>query len=144
MKAYAGIGAREISLPLNLEFIKIGRRLAQERYILRSGGAGGADQAFEDGADDGSGHKEIFLPWKGFNHNGSTYVLPNPIPPEIIKIARSIYPRWDRVSEPVRRLHARNVMQILGWDLNDQSAFVVCYTKRPYNDPSAVGERCLV
>jgi hypothetical protein len=139
MKTYAGIGARELDIPLTLEFIKIGRRLAQEHFILRSGGAEGADTAFEDGCDDGSGQKEIFLPWKGFNHNGSTYILPDPIPPEIIKIARGIYPRWDKVSEPVRRLHARNVMQILGWDLHSPSLFVVCYTEQPYNDPNAVG-----
>lgn len=140
MKAYAGIGAREIPIALDLEFIKIGRHLAQDKgLVLRSGGAEGADTAFENGCDDGSGQKEIFLPWKGFNHNKSTFILPDPIPLEIVKIARNIYPRWDSVSEPVRRLHARNVMQILGWDLNDQSAFVVCYTERPYNDPAAIG-----
>ena len=140
MKAYAGIGARELPLSLNLEFIKIGRHLAQDKgLILRSGGAEGADTAFEDGCDDGSGQKEIFLPWKGFNHNKSALILPDPIPLEIVKIARDIYPRWNTVSESVRRLHARNVMQILGADLNDQSAFVVCYTERPYNDQAAIG-----
>lgn len=140
MKSYAGIGARELPFPLTLEFIKIGRHLAQDkRLVLRSGGAEGADSAFEDGCDDGSGRKEIFLPWKNFNHNKSTLVLPDPIPFEIIKIARSIYPRWDKSSEPVRRLHARNVMQILGTDLNDQSAFVIGYTTRSYNDPDAIG-----
>ena len=140
MKAYAGIGAREINPILTIEFIKIGRHLAQDANLtLRSGGAEGADSAFEWGADDGSGKKEIFLPWKNFNHNKSTLVLPTPIPEDVAIIARSIYPHWDYVTEPVRRLHARNVYQILGWDLNDFSAFVVCYTERPYDDPKAVG-----
>lgn len=139
MKAYAGIGAREINVGLQIEFVKIGRRLAQAGLTLRSGGAQGADLSFEWGADDGNGKKEIFLPWKGFNHNKSILVLPEPIPTNIVSIARGIYPHWDYVTEPVRRLHARNVMQILGWDLNDPSAFVVCYTERPYNDPKAVG-----
>ncbi len=139
MKAYAGIGARDLKSGLSIEFITIGRHLAQKGYMLRSGGAEGADSAFEDGSDDGSGQKEIFLPWKGFNHNGSNLILPDPIPKEIIVIARNIYPRWDKVSEPVRRLHARNVLQVLGWDLNDPSSFVICYTERPYNDPQAIG-----
>ncbi len=139
MEAYAGIGARELPPPLQIEFVKIGRHLAQAGYTLRSGGAEGADLAFEWGADDGSGKKEIFLPWKGFNRSKSSLVLPNPIPNDIVAIAREIYPHWDRVTEPVRRLHARNVMQILGQDLNSPSAFVVCYTERPYNDPNAVG-----
>ncbi len=139
MKAYTGIGARVLASGLQIEFIKIGRHLAQAGLVLRSGGAEGADWAFEAGCDDGSGRKEISLPWKGFNHNRSTLILSNPIPDNIASIARNIYPHWDYVTEPVRRLHARNVTQILGWDLNDPSAFVVCYTERPYNDPKAVG-----
>ena len=137
MKAYTGIGARELSPNLSQEFQQIGKRLANLGYVVRSGGAEGADSAFEVGA--GGGGKEIFLPWKGFNHNRSTLILPNPIPEDVAAIAKEIYPHWDHVTEPVRRLHARNVMQILGWDLNDPSAFVVCYTERPYNDPKAVG-----
>ncbi len=139
MKAYTGIGARELSPNLSQEFQQIGQSLAKLGYTVRSGGAQGADSAFEAGSDTVSGLKEIFLPWKGFNHNKSSLILPNPIPEDVANIAKEIYPHWDHVTEPVRRLHARNVMQILGWDLNDPSAFVVCYTERPYNDPNAVG-----
>lgn len=141
MDAYAGIGAREISSSLKKEFIEIGKLLAQRKTILRSGGADGADLAFEAGCDFcvPRGTKEIFLPWKNFNHNSSSYVLPDPIPEEIVTITSRLYPHWAYVKEPVRRLHARNVMQILGQNLNTPSKFVVCYTERSYDDPSAIG-----
>lgn len=139
MPAYTGIGARELSQSIQVEFTEIGRRLALIGYTLRSGGAEGADLAFERGADKGHGKKEIFLPWKSFNHSDSTYILESPTPQGIVDIASKLYPRWDRSSQGVQRLHARNVRQILGQDLNDPSAFVVCYTERPYNDPNAIG-----
>ena len=139
MKPYTGIGAREITPSLTNELTQIGQKLAELGYTVRSGGAQGADFAFETGCDIGKGSKEIYLPWKGFNHNKSSLVLPNPIPTDVAAIAKEIYPHWDYVTEPVRRLHARNVYQILGWDLTSPAHFVVCYTERPYNDPKAVG-----
>ena len=139
MKPYAGIGARELNPDLQHEFFNIGCELARFGYTLRSGGASGADSAFERGCDSALGKKEIFLPWKKFSGNISQYILPNPIPTDVATIAKEIYPHWDYVTEPVRRLHARNVYQILGWDLNSPSHFVVCYTERPYDDPKAVG-----
>jgi hypothetical protein len=139
MRTYAGIGARDTPVDLILEFIKIGRHLANAGYRLRSGGAEGADLAFEWGCDDGSGEKEIFLPWKGFNKSKSSLVLPEPIPKPMEAIASKLYPHWGSASHGVRCLHARNIYQILGQSLNDPVDFVVCYTERPYNDPKAIG-----
>ena len=69
---YAGIGSR--STPDNVLGImeKLGIVLAKKGFILRSGGADGADKAFEKGCDLASGQKEIYLPWKGFNGNNSS------------------------------------------------------------------------
>lgn len=50
---------------------KIGEILAKKNFILRSGGASGADSAFENGCDIQNGKKEIYLPWKNFNNNSS-------------------------------------------------------------------------
>ena len=44
---YAGIGSRETPPEFIDEFIKIGKWLGSHGYILRSGGADGADSAFE-------------------------------------------------------------------------------------------------
>ena len=56
---YAGIGNRKTPQAC-LEFMtKIGRVCAKKSLTLRSGGAVGADQAFERGCDLESGQKEI-------------------------------------------------------------------------------------
>ena len=70
-------GSRNTPQEVLDEMIKIGKELAESRYILRSGGAKGADTAFETGCDLVNGKKEIYLPWKNFNGNSSDlYDLP--------------------------------------------------------------------
>ena len=68
---YAGIGSRETPPDILLKMVKIGCHLAKMGWTLRSGGAPGADSAFEKGCDLGGGDKQIFLPWKGFQGNSS-------------------------------------------------------------------------
>lgn len=138
MRYYAGIGAREIPNDVHDELVAIGLKLAQRGWTLRSGGAPGADSAFEFGAgccDSPPASKEIFLPWKGFNNNPSTLYFYS-IPPKLEVIAKKIYLAWDRVSIGVKKLHARNVQQILGKDpdVSEPSQFVVCWTLRPANE----------
>ena len=132
MNYYAGIGAREIPEDIRKELIKIGATLASKGYILRSGGAQGADSAFERGCDLVKGSKEIFLPWKNFNDSQSPFFLTKNYY-DLEPIAKTIYLNWDNVSIGVRKMHARNVQQILGnIPGQDQPVdFVVCWTNRP-------------
>jgi hypothetical protein len=123
---YTGIGSRETPEDICKMFIGYGRFLARKGYILRSGGADGADKAFEIGCDEVNGPKEIFLPWKGFNGNSSDLFQ---IPQECFEIARDIHPNFDNLSQGAKKLHARNVLQVLGKDLKTPSKFIVCYTK---------------
>ncbi|MGL4800502.1 MAG: hypothetical protein ACRCWY_14070, partial [Cellulosilyticaceae bacterium] len=104
---------------------EIAEELALLDFILRSGGADGADLACELGCDKSNGKKDIFIPWKGFNKSKS---LLYDITPNHFKIAAFFHPDWDSLKDSVKRLHARNVSQILGQDLDMLSAFVVCYT----------------
>lgn len=62
MKYYAGIGSRETPDNILNQMRKVGSFLADRGYILRSGGAKGADKAFEKGCDLVKGHKEIWHP----------------------------------------------------------------------------------
>ena len=48
---YAGIGSRETPPQVLEQMRKIGTFLAERHYVLRSGGAKGADTAFELGCD---------------------------------------------------------------------------------------------
>ena len=60
---YAGIGSRETPKNKCRLMTKIAKILSG-KYTLRSGGADGADSAFEAGAGD---NKQIFLPSNYFN-----------------------------------------------------------------------------
>jgi hypothetical protein len=126
MKYYAGIGSRETPQEVCNLFETLGEWLARHGYILRSGHAQGADQAFERGCDRAGGQKEIYLPWKGFEGSNSTFVLANQ---QAYTIAEQFHPYWANLSEGAKKLQARNSHQVLGENLNTPSAFVVCSTK---------------
>lgn len=122
MKFYAGIGSRETPEGMLLLLTNIAQRLRAEGYILRSGGADGADMAFEAGAGD---QKEIYIPWLGFNGSTSA-LLPTK---EAYEMAAKYHPAWYKLSYGARKLHARNCHQILGHDLKTPVERVVCWTK---------------
>jgi len=128
MKYYAGVGSRSTPPLIQDVMTAIAGVLASEGWILRSGGADGADKAFEKGVTDRR-LKEIYIPWMGFNnrvfHSHSDILLDNP---ETYEIAKSVHPAWHRMKNGSRKLHARNVHQILGKDLNTPSKFVICWT----------------
>lgn len=128
MKIYTGIGSRETPERILRIMLNIAKELAKEQYILRSGGAKGADSAFENGCIAGEGLKEIFLPWKGFNDNPSLLSV-------VVRrdwawdMAKKYHPAWDRLSIGVKRMMVRNCMQILGFTGDIPTDFVVCWTK---------------
>lgn len=123
-KFYAGIGSRQTPQEILEDMSLIAIILAKSGFILRSGGADGADTAFEEGCDMANGKKEIFLPWHDFNKNSSPLNSPSP---EAYKIAAKFHPVWERLKSSVKPLHARNVHQILGKNLDSPCLFVVCY-----------------
>lgn len=111
---YAGVGSRKTPDNILALFKEISKRLEKNGFVLRSGGADGADKAFETGVIDPN-NKEIFYA------NHSTNDSEN--------IAKDIHPAWDRCSSFAKKLHGRNVFQIMGHDLKTHSSFVLCWTK---------------
>ena len=69
---YTGIGSRETPEEILGWMQDIGWLLGKRGYTLRSGGADGADSAFEKGCDQANGEKDIYIPWKNFNKRGWT------------------------------------------------------------------------
>lgn len=120
--SYAGIGSRETPPDIQSLMTTIAFGLAERDFILRSGGARGADSAFEVGA---GLSKEIFLPWKGYENNPSTLFN---VPKEAIALAKTLHPAWDALTDGMRKMHARNCCQILGGTLDRPVSFVVCWT----------------
>ena len=141
---YTGIGSRSTPDEVLQKMHSIGKRLAQAGYTLRTGGARGADQAFEQGAASVNGPRIIYLPWSGFNKyvanvcSGDVEVgVGEGTNPMIIitgndqdaaKMAATVHPAWDSLTLGAQKLHARNVTQVLGAGLCVASEFVVCWT----------------
>jgi len=128
---YAGIGSRETPKPICDIMYKTGYTFGTLGLTLRSGNARGADEAFIRGAMESSAQMEIYLPAKGFGavyHDKSDDRFICDIPLEAFDIAKEFHPGWGRLSEFVKRLMARNVLQVLGMDLKSPADFIICYT----------------
>lgn len=122
---YAGVGSRETPEDVLAWMRRAGRILALKGYTLRSGGAPGADTAFEKGCDEVQGRKTIFLGWKGFNGHTSPFVEASP---EAYAMAEAFHPGWAHLTRGPRSLMARNSHQIMGLDMKTPVGFVLCYT----------------
>ena len=127
LKIFAGIGSRETPPEVCREITKLAKMMAEKGWILRSGGAEGADQAFEAGYEGYDALKEISLPWKGFCGNKSPHFG---ISEEAILIAAKHHPAWNKVSvkESWVKLLARDSYQVLGADLKTPCTKLICWT----------------
>ncbi len=122
---YAGIGSRETPDTVNRDLEDIAEALALRGFVLRSGGADGADTAFEIGAKRVNGPMEIYLPWQGFNGNLSPLFG---VTPEALRLAETVHPRWDMLGQGPRKMHGRNCFQVLGKSLTKPAKMVICWT----------------
>lgn len=108
-RCYAGIGSRKTPKDILKLMEKIGEKLAKNGWILRSGGAIGADTAFENGAKKVNDLAEIYTP-ENFDKSKEniafcdSYLLP------IIDKGRD----FKKFGYGTKLLLRRNVHQILG------------------------------
>jgi hypothetical protein len=122
---YTGVGARKTPLVFQEMLSDYAEALAKAGYLGRSGGADGADTAIEEGIDRVSGKKEIYLPWRGFNHNKSSLFG---VTDAALQIAATVHPAWGSLEQSDKKLHGRNVYQVLGANLSAPSRFLLCWT----------------
>jgi hypothetical protein len=125
-RAYAGVGSRATPAGVCRFLERVGAELARRGWALRSGGAAGADTAFEKGARLAGGGCEIYLPWPGYQ--GRTEARLVEAAPDAYRVIAQVHPVFARLSPEARRLHARNAHQILGADLQSPVAMVICWT----------------
>ena len=123
---YAGIGSRKTPRSVLRVMTECARTLSAMGYTLRSGGAPGADTAFELGAGT---RKEIFLPWRGFRKPLVGYDIVVPDMKPAMDLAAQFHPTWERLNRAARLLIARNGYQILGANLREPVDFVLCWTR---------------
>lgn len=143
-----GIGSRETPDDILSLMTRIGAALEARKARLRSGGAGGADLAFEAGWTDAS-LCEIYHPWHGFKPKvggtdvdverilgrkrpkfgaGAPIVISGDVEARAMEIASASHPAWERCGHGARKLHTRNVPQVLGADLGRLTDMVICWT----------------
>lgn len=118
---YTGVGSRKTPPEILAVMTRLAQKLRAFGYVLRSGGAIGADQAFERGAGT---QKNIF-------YAGDAT-------PEAIAVAAKLHLAWSRCSDYAKRLHGRNMFQVLGASLSEPSAFLICWTP----DGAVKGDDC--
>lgn len=142
-----GIGSRETP-PEELDLMTRIAAAAEKRGMRgRSGGAGGADLAFERGFTDPK-NIDVIVPWKGFLPKGMTQAdvdafLGRPRPrsgpgapvmlpwdkrEEAEERASHYHPAWHKCSPGAKSLHTRNIPQVVGLELNRPADLVVAWT----------------
>lgn len=130
-RIYAGIGSRETPPEVLSLMTQLAGRLEQEGWLLRSGGAPGADTAFELGVADPR-NRAIYLPWPGFQGKqpGSGFYDAQRLPgwQGALATVNQYHPAPDRLSRGGRALMARNAMQVLGPDLSRPADLIVAWT----------------
>lgn len=109
---YAGVGARETPSHVLRRMEVCAKRLREKDYVLRSGGAVGADYAWELGSH-------------GRNH----ILRATDATPEAIELASQYHDFWHNCDPYVRKLHGRNAMIVLGNNLDEPVRFVACWTQ---------------
>lgn len=130
---YAGIGARDTPPAVIKKMERIGFLMGKAGVTLRSGGAIGADTAFEDGAKAAGSARQIFFPKRVLNGrtaNGDDLILK--ITPAHLALAEKHYRHsrqtFAQAPEWTQSLMARNGSQVLGENLDSPSGLVLCYT----------------
>ena len=122
---YTGVGSRDIT-DEEWDIIEGIAKWLAPMYTLRSGKAAGADSAFEYGVSisDAPDNKEIYIPWPKFEGNeisGEKISLDRPDSVNFalsLQYAKDIHPAWERLTQGAKKLHQRNVHQVLGRNLD--------------------------
>lgn len=155
MPYYTGIGARKTPPDILKVMETLAWHLAAKGWTLRSGGAGGADSAFEKGVirytqDQDiyptAKHANIYIPWRSFKDidplHKDMYVYSDIVDKHVRMnaevTASMIHPNWDACSRGAKALHTRNIFQVLGhWQVEKPSRFLVCWA--PISGDSITG-----
>lgn len=136
-KHFTGVGSRQTPEPILQLMRGMSKKLCSLGWVLRSGGAEGADEYFERGWLDSNKEShtdlkaEIYLPWDNFNGkkidevNYLGYTQRQMM--DAWYIVKEVHPAPGRLTGGAKALHIRNIFQVLGRDLNTPSKFVVGY-----------------
>ncbi len=124
--AYAGIGSRATPRDVLTGMADVAQVLGHAGFALSTGGAHGADRAFEAGALRTDAPVTVHTPWPGYNgyrpgrDPESDIDVVHPSPGDAVRgrsflhLARKHHPAWDRCRRGARALFLRNVSILAG------------------------------
>jgi hypothetical protein len=122
-KYWTAVGSREVPAAIADLQVLIGACMTSKGYILRSGNANGSDYNFQRGAQSVSPpHCDIYLPWASYNRElnkaGSSYITPTDAQMEFaggLLEDTGVMPYYKSIkSEHAKKMHSRNVYQVIG------------------------------
>ncbi len=142
--AYAGVGSRRTPPDILDAMSDIAQTLGDAGTALSTGGADGADKAFETGALRTDAPITVHTPWPGYNgyrpgRQPETDIdVVHPSATDIVRghayaeLAREHHPHWDRCHRGARALFVRNVSILAGAQGDDGGTLpvraVIAYT----------------
>lgn len=136
---YCGIGSRITPISILNLMTEIGMYLSSYGWVLRSGGAEGADTAFEQGHDTTPGSvKEIYLPAKHYRQHPSELYLEHDSVDDIgaERIGGYVWKKrtdrtceWQSLKPFTKANMVRDVLQVLGKDIKSECDVVICWTQ---------------
>ena len=153
IRYYAGVGSSSKTTGESIDVLtSTAEDLCKNGFVLRSGGADGADDAFERGA---GSRRDIYYGNTRHKMHGKYVNSPvNEPGHRLVKdgqnatlaekiIATTLEPsHWRAIcakGDFVKNLFRRNTMQILGYDLNEPVEFLVCYALPDEGKNSVLG-----
>jgi hypothetical protein len=154
---YSGVGSRNTPKHILVLMQFIAFKLASEGWVLRSGGAKGADSAFFRGVREyyatipnavANLLAYVYVPWDGFGGHYRTRHLDfacvftdYPKHEDALVLASTIHPNWKACDSVAKLLHGRNVFQILGHNMNEPSSMLICWGEMTKNGSIKGGTR---
>ena len=138
------IGSRETPANILTFMRKIAKYCATNNIVVRSGKAGGADAAAIYGCMDADkegrlvAQPEMFIPWNRFGEASMStkWDINLGSNEEAYVIASNLHPAWERCSQGAKKLHTRNVGQILGSNLNSPTDVVLYWCNEKGGEPT--------
>lgn len=124
---YTGMGSSGGSLAAVDRARRLGARMAELGWVLRTGGCPGVDRAFTAGASQQGGASEIYLPWKGYGGHVGLVCGPDEYQ-RAMQIAQKAVDNWSTLTEGQRLLKACIVLELLGSNLRMPSRVLVCWS----------------
>ena len=127
---YAGIGSRDTPSDISSLMSSLATILEKQGFVLRSGNATGADQAFASGV---AKNADIYLPWPKFelefreSHPNHKYHVVWDDDEKAEKSIDKFHPKADNLKCGGRAMMRRNYRQIIGRN-EPNSEFVICWT----------------